>query len=785
MALPPAATDPPLAHAAPEAVPADRAALGSALALSATLAVGAFAAALGLALVLLHPDPGSLSARLGAQQHQGAKTALYLLGFAVLTPAAGLAGVRSADRIARGPNARALGPLVAIVAAALAAVLVLVRGSTLLPWGDGLAVVLVGVVVWAAGAAAALARAARGRPWPLLLALAERRVAVGVGAGVAVFAAVLCFTHLSAGAAAAVVAGSVAIVAAVARLGDRRLPILRRPWGPAVDVAALVLIVLAIPDLVVFEASAALPNVFTEPGIIQFHHDFLLGPTNQVLGGGTLLVDSPVSQYGVGSVYFLAAVFQLAPIGYGTYGLLDGVLTGLLFAAGYAVLRLAGASRAVAVPALALGVVALVLALDYPVGALPQQGPLRFGLPLALILATVAELRRPRWAPAGATAGLVVLGVSSVWALEAFAFTAMTLTALLGARAWLRPPGHRRSWLLRRIVLAAAACAAAHVLLAGATLAATGSLPDWGQYLAYLRAFLGGGEAGELTYGFEPWSPGLPLAVGYAVSAVALVLVGVRRPALAAHHATPWVTLAGLTAYGIALLSYTQNRSSTYLLPYVALPALLAAVLWTSVLLRSREPTVRRGGLAFALGLGLVVLASALPVGERFSRTALAHARPGGGLPDALSRLWDPPPIDPRAPEGERLLDRHLPGQERVLILLPRSPQLAVEILLRSGRSNALPVGNPVEESFVPTTWAPPLRRAIARLEPGTRILVNRDTFATLTALRARPGFDPLADPQIGGNALEDWILLELDRRFDLRLLAGGRAGFVVAELAR
>jgi hypothetical protein len=257
---------------------------------------------------------------------------------------------------------------------------------------------------------------------------------------------------------------------------------------------------------------------------------------------------------------------------------------------------------------------------------------------------------------------------------------------------------------------------------------------------------------------------------------------------LVARHAALIVALAGTTAYGIALLSYTQNRSSTYLLPYVALPALLAGVLWLTLVLRSPEVaprTLRLGSLAFVLSVGLVLLLSALPVGDRFSRSALAHAYPGSGLDAAVSRLWHPPPIDPRAPAGERLLDRYMPGQRHVLVLLPKSPELAVEILMRSERANRLPIGNPVEESFVPSVWVPPLRRAIGRLQPGDRVLIDTTTLTVLAALRARPDFDPLADPQIGSDPLEEWILLEIARRFEFRPVGRGGAGFIVEELVR
>jgi hypothetical protein len=647
---------------------------------------------------------------------------------------------------------------------------------------------LVVVALGAVAALGALARPPPPRPWAPLRALAGRGELLGVAAGAAAFAAVLCFTHLSTGDVAVLVAGIVAIGAALALLGHRPVPRLARPWGPVVDALALVLIAFAVPDLVVFTTSSAVPNAFFEPGIIQFHHDFLLGPTNQVLRGGTLLVDNPVSQYGVGSVYFLAAWFHLAPIGYGTYGLLDGLLTAAFYMAGYAVLRLAGTPRALAVPALAVGVVALVYGLHYAIGALPQQGPLRFGPPMVLILATVAGLRWPRRSAVAGAAALVVVAITSIWALEAFAYTVLTLAAMLLARAWLAPAEGRRRWLARQAGLALAACVCAHILFAAATLARTGDLPAWGQYFGYLSAFLGGGKAGQLVYGFEPWSPGLAVGAGYAASAAAVVMVIRRRPEVAARHAALLVALAGLTAYGIALFSYTENRSSTYLLPYVTLPALLAGVLWVTLLVRSPAAApraLRLGGLAFALALALVMLLSALPVGDRFSRSALAHARPGGGLHAALARLWHPPPIDPRAPAGEQLLDRYMPGQSHVLILLPQSPQLTVEILMRSKRGNALPISDPVEESFVPSLWVGQLRRAALRLRPGARILINQDTLKTLASLRARPGYNPIAQPHIGSDPLEEWLLLELTRRFDLRVIGRGARGFLVVELAR
>ncbi len=89
----------------------------------------------------------------------------------------------------------------------------------------------------------------------------------------------------------------------------------------AIDALIIAVCLLAIPDLVIFGPDTPF-GAFTNP-VIQFHHNFFLGPVNEVLHGGAVLVDT-ASQYGVGSLYFLAGWFELAPIGYGTFGFLDG-----------------------------------------------------------------------------------------------------------------------------------------------------------------------------------------------------------------------------------------------------------------------------------------------------------------------------------------------------------------------------------------------------------------------------------------------------------------------------
>lgn len=786
-----AAGSPQPASPAPTVGTQPGAALAPTLALTLSFAAASIAVVLSVALLVVHPtlsQVAGFAALLKDQQAQGPKTALYLGSFLVVLPVAVTVVPRVADAIATGPNRAGLPVLAGLLTCGFLAVIVLVKVSARLPWGSGLGTLLAASAIWWVVAVALHAHALRGGRLPALLSRSGSAPPIWRAAGVLLFGAILCVTTRRGLNDGVLGLGAVLVVVVAAALDRGRPRRAGKPSGALVDILLLFVLLLAVPDVVIFHTSAGIPNPFFPPGVIQFHHDFLLGPANQVLGGGALLVDDPVSQYGVGSIYFLAGWFHITPIGYGTYGALDGILTAGLYAGGYCSLRLAGVSRLLAGSALALGVTTLIYNLTYPVGALPQQGPLRFGLPLALILATLAGLRWPRRVGLARATALTVLGVSAVWALEAFAYTAATYAVMTAVQVWLLPVGGRLGAVRRHGLLALGAIVSAHLVLLAATLAGTGELPHWGQYVAYIKAFLLGGKAGEITYGFARWSPGVAVGAADLASAAILLLLLRRRPDVMRARPAVSIALAGMTTYSTVLFSYSDNRSSTYLLPYVALPLLLTVALWLTLTLRAPSAVprgVRRGTLAFAMSVAVLMLAAAWgSIGTRFSDSALAHAYPGGGLGRALHRLWHPPPIDPRATAGQQLLDRYMPGQRRSIVLLPATTDLSIEILIRSGRSSTLPLGDPKADSFVPSVALPALRRAVDKLRSGDRLLLDRVALQRAVTLAAEPTFDPSSHTSLSFNPLEDWVLQRIGERFTLRELVRGGAGFVVAQLA-
>lgn len=763
-----------------------RAGLAPVLTVATVLSFAAFALLASVVMSLIEPQPvpGGVKAR------QEAETVLYVLTFGALLPVSLWAGPKLSERVARGPNADGLSSLAALLAASFAGAVALVRVLDLVAGSGGFTALLAVMLVWWAAAAAAVTRTLRPSPWEALLRSAALAPTIWAIAAALAFAAVLSVAHFGSVSAVPLLLGAaaIALVLRVAR-SDRRLPDPGRGWRLAADALVVGALLLAIPDLVVMAPEApdqSFPERY-KALIIAFHQDFLLGPANQVLGGSTMLVDVS-SQYGVGSIYALAAWFELLPIGYGTLGLLDGVLTAFYFVLGFLVLRVARVSWALATAALALGVVALVYNRVYPVGSIVQEGPIRFGLPLAVIIMLVLAARAPQRGRLARGIAFAVVGLSSIWSIEMFVYTAGTLAAMLAVDAYLLRHDRLRR-LAQQLALAGLACAGAHLLLAAGTLVAAGELPDWGQYLVFLKAFLVG-EAGETTYDFERWSPGLAVGAVCLASALALgILLRSRRDLFEAERVAI-AALTGTTAYGVLLFSYFVNRSAPHVLVYVCLPVLLAGTLWLGLLLRHaarpRTGALTTGALTFALCLALLMVTGAWPrLGERLGDSALAYAVPGvNSARNALDRLEDFPRLNQRSLEAERLLERNMPGERRSLVLL--RPGLDIETLMHSGRSNALPLPDAIQYSFAGSSKLPMLLDSVRELEAGRRILIDQGQLDGLRAYRRDPeSLGPITQVPAGGavtTPLQVRTLAAIDARFRLRPIYRGDE-FAVMEL--
>ena len=700
---------------------------------------------------------------------------MFLLTFAGVLPGLVLLVPRQLDRVAHRHGGEAADRVALVLAIALCVLLVCVKTAERLVPTPRPTMLFVASAVWLLLAIGTFVIALRAAAPPICSGRLDNRVLWVVLAGL-LWGVILLFAALGSVSAVPLAAGLL-VASAVGYWAPQASP------APApsrvrlgADLAALALLALAVPNLVVFRPED--PSAGVETTIIQFHQNFYLGPANAVVGGGAMLVDV-FSQYGVGSIAFLAGVFALVPIGNGTLALTEGVLAAGMFCCAYLTLRLARVGLALAWSAMAVALVVLVFNLDYPVGALLQHGAFRFGLPMVILVAAVAEARVDNRARLLRGVQVATVAIASVWSFEALLYS---LGALAGVAAFRiattsRP---RREMAVRILVQVLLACAAVHAAFALVTLAAAGELPDWGSYVTTLREFLTG-SVGELTYDFAPWSPGIAVGALYATSAVALALVVAREPNLVARERPALMALSAGTGYGIALFSYFVNRSSDHILPYVSLPAVIIVTIWLAILLRDGRLSPAGSRLATAsvlAGAAILVAVAWSDAGTRLSQSALAHALPGGSsLRGAVDRLWEGPTLGYGAEDAVRMLEEYLPGEEESVVLT--SADLSVEALIETDRVNAIPLSDPWEDSLVPDLHREAVKEAVSELEPGRLIVIDA---ASREVLADRAEGEPTLVPT-GIALLQAEALRQITRRFRLKPVARAPSGVEVVEL--
>ncbi|MCB0870979.1 MAG: hypothetical protein KDB52_09120 [Solirubrobacterales bacterium] len=708
-------------------------------------------------------------------QHQPAENLLYLLSFFVLLPASLWASLRIADRAELSAPGR-LPWLAGILVGGLFLVVGLTRLAFRLGHGGGLETLFVLTAGWALVAGFLLAAILRGkgvRSLDRFVASSPAGIVLATGCLAVLIFGLSNFGEVSL---PALIVGLL-LAAAVTWAYTRFRPgHLRRPWGILLDLTLFVLVVLAVPDMVIYRLGEFSTGAEDALGVYvqQFHGALFIGPISQILDGDALLVDT-VSQYGVASIYFLAGVLDLIGLGYGTLSLTDAVLSGFVFAFGFSILRMSGVNRLLASGSIAIAVFILIYSTTYPIGGLLQHGAIRFGLlPVTLVTLRMAALRWPASSRVTSILAWFVVGLSSIWALESFLYTTATLAGMtLVAMTW-QPREKRLGWLLGQVGRTLLAWLAVHLAFAAGTLIASGSLPDWGMYFTYLRDFLTG-DVGDLTYDFLAFSPGFLVGAGYAASALLLFANLLRNPQWCEKHRLAIFAIGGLTAYGVALFSYFDNRSLAHILQYVSLPLLLSIVLWLNLALTGTD--LGRKAKAALLATTLCLAAFSVSVvwqsaSDRATDSMLAWALPGGeSFSDGIDRLKDLPPVVPEADVGARLIEQYMPGEDQTAIITV--PDLDVNVLVLTGRSNRLGLTDAKEQSWVPDPHVEPVAAAARKLEAGDRMLLDTaalDAFRTLAR-------DPEADleeitDESGISFIQQVAILALTENFRIKPVA-------------
>lgn len=439
------------------------------------------------------------------------------------------------------------------------------------------------------------------------------------------------------------------------------------------------------------------------------HHGAFLGPVTAIVHGRTLLVDV-VSQYGVFPIYLLAAVFTLdaLPMSYVGLALIVSIFVIVQYACVYVLLR--SVLHSVTCAIMVLAAVILVNFVGGHGGAtlFPSGGPLRLGLPYALLLLVAARCYRPSLTRASRLAESAVVAIASVWSVEVFLFALATAGGIVAFETAF-DAGKRRPWVRP---LAIRACSTvicvstAHLALALYTYSRAGQWPQWERYLVFVRAYTPVGEG--LTNIAAPLGGGWVAVV--LIYLASLIACAYSLPFLRTQRGASALTIAfGMTLLGISQLTYYLGLSISPRLHTVVIPAVFVAGFWG-------ERLTRRGtGLSRGFRLATVFCLSALsilvavqywhPLREwidHSSRTSLSGVpwffRIGGcpALPGCLTR---PEPTLGVSAQALRLIEEYAPQAREVAVFL--APVATVEVVMLSGKGHVFPVTHATEDGRV------------------------------------------------------------------------------------
>jgi len=526
------------------------------------------------------------------------------------------------------------------------------------------------------------------------------------------------------------VAALIAFLLMQARVGHGGLP---RVGVHATDAA-----VLTVASLVLFYVAGP-------EGELAENHNYFLGPALAVLHGHPMLV-STFSQYGVGMIYALAAVFLVIPIGYGTFTLLLSCLTVLFFGVFYVILRWSTRSVLVAVIGLASVVVLDMFGQIAFYSHFPSTGVLRFGLPWLLILCSLAAARTTRRRRLFDGLTFAIVAVAAIWSGETCGYCLGTACALACFNAAIAD-GSVRDRIRRgtRNVALLVGVAASSVLAFTLVMRlATGVWPDWGGYLEFLHLYTIE-DFGDLP--IEPWSPGLAIGAMYAISAIAIVLLVLSRPELVRERAVAFRAAAGLTALGVLVYTYFLGRSHPNNVIHVSPPAIVLLFVWFDIFrstFDSRKAVAVAGATTVFFG-AMIVTSQTKNFGLKYGSTALASVLGSSApLESRVQALWRNPVVSPATVEVIEFVESLQQKHTSLTLLL--SPNITTEVLMRLGLANAVGSSNPAQESIAPGAAAR-IAAAVRSLRPGG-ILVFSEVESALTIeqyalelLRARFAF--------------------------------------------
>ena len=501
--------------------------------------------------------------------------------------------------------------------------------------------------------------------------------------------------------------------------------VVRRRWRPP-HLPGYAWDVLALTAVLLFGFNLALPYD-------RYHHNFFIGPANDVLNGRTMFVDG-INQYGMLITYVLAAVFSTdaLPLSYHGFSFLIGVLILLQFGVLYALLRLTTHNRALSTAGMLIMSLLYVARLYIDPYTHPSSGPIRYGALFLLVLLVALRLDRER--PRLVILEIALTTYTAIWSLETGIFTWALYAALVVVEMIATAPNlitgiRKASIRLGAMVLCGALAFGAFNVF---TYWRSGSWPDWTTYLEFFTVYNGIGWLVDL------WSPWLPvMALSYMGLAGVLWVLLTGESATLQNYVAPF----GIALIGIMQIYYWVRVPFTGSIGAYVLPATYIALYAVHVVGQLNRPKLRMvtHGVALTAGVAIVVRAATTPPPPTPIHTPaqeLTSAFRQGRAPSlGFSRLTNTPTtyleyelaesIDTRLWDTVHLIDTYAPEVDSIQLLI--NMETATDALIRKGISHRYPTSHlPIEEEFNPLRLEQ-IRTYVPDYQPGEVILVQTD----------------------------------------------------------
>jgi hypothetical protein len=375
-------------------------------------------------------------------------------------------------------------------------------------------------------------------------------------------------------------------------------------YAPLIDSGRIAALLVMVAVFTAFSQSERLQNfglrwrehgwIFLLIGLILFglvyqpelpflrsHANTFLSTMEDMLNGKIICVDT-LSQYGIGVVYFLLAVFQIfrLPVSYPGLVVLLNALYILQFALLFLILHKATRSLYLSLAGLAAILYFAFFAVTWPsMLYIPAQSPLRYGWTYLLVGAGWIGLGRTgkNWRILEGT----LLGAASLWGLEAFLYAFLSFDAVLFTGEVLFSPEWKEG--LRRFVRRLLIQIGVVIFCWGAwwslTAIAAGRPPNLSYYLDVFASYTSSGKSGPRMDFHSFWRGVVPTV--YIGTILAVVFAAWKR-----RNRLPRETaalMAGLSVAGLLHFLYFFVYDLDFHLSLVCTPLIMVATLWLSV----------------------------------------------------------------------------------------------------------------------------------------------------------------------------------------------------------